>query len=84
MIHMKTVTVRDLRTRFPQVEALLSEGESVAITKHKRVVAILRAPARHKADKLDFRKHLKEHPLSCTTFALWSIPIRVKSRACSH
>ena len=63
MIHMKTVTVRDLRTRFPQVEALLSEGESVAITKHKRVVAVLRAPARHKADKLDFRKHLKEHPL---------------------
>lgn len=60
---MKAVTVRDLRTRFPQVEAMLSDGESVAITKHKRVVAILRAPARHKTDKLDFRKHLKEHPL---------------------
>lgn len=63
MIHMKTVTVRDLRTRFPQVEALLSDGGSVAITKHKRIVAILRAPARHKVDKLDFRKHLNEHPL---------------------
>ena len=45
------------------MEALLSDGESVAITKHKRVVAILRAPARHKPDKLDFRTHLKEHPL---------------------
>ena len=63
MIHMKSVTVRDLRTRFPQVEAMLSDGVSVAITKRKRVVAILRAPARRKADKLDFRKHLKEHPL---------------------
>ena len=60
---MKSVTVRDLRTRFPQVEAMLSDGQSVAITKHKRVVAILRAPARHKAEKLDFRKHLQEHAL---------------------
>lgn len=45
------------------MEALLSDGESVAITKRKRVVAILRAPVRHKADNLGFRKHLEEHPL---------------------
>jgi antitoxin (DNA-binding transcriptional repressor) of toxin-antitoxin stability system len=38
---MKTATIRDLRTQFPRLEALLFEGESIAITKRKRVVAQL-------------------------------------------
>jgi hypothetical protein len=32
MYHMKTMTVRDLRYRFPQIEAQLREGEAIAIT----------------------------------------------------
>jgi antitoxin (DNA-binding transcriptional repressor) of toxin-antitoxin stability system len=41
MDHMKTATVRDLRYRFPEVEARLREGEEIQITKRKRVVARL-------------------------------------------
>lgn len=38
---MKTMSVRDLRYRFPQVEAHLRDGEAIAITKRKRVIARL-------------------------------------------
>ena len=41
MYHMKTMSVRDLRYRFPQVEAHLRDGEAIAITKRKRVIARL-------------------------------------------
>ncbi len=43
MIHftMKIATVRDLRTRFPVVEGWLAEGESVAITKSGKRIAML-------------------------------------------
>jgi antitoxin (DNA-binding transcriptional repressor) of toxin-antitoxin stability system len=38
---MKTATVRDLRYHFPAVEAQLREGETIKITKHKKVIARL-------------------------------------------
>ena len=41
---MKTATVRDLRVAFPRIEAMLADGEEIAITKHRRVVAVLRPP----------------------------------------
>jgi antitoxin (DNA-binding transcriptional repressor) of toxin-antitoxin stability system len=41
---MKTATVRQLRTEFPRIESWLTEGETVVITKHKKVVAELIAP----------------------------------------
>jgi antitoxin (DNA-binding transcriptional repressor) of toxin-antitoxin stability system len=41
MYHMKTMSVRDLRYRFPQVEAHLRDGEAIAITKRNRVIARL-------------------------------------------
>lgn len=41
---MKTATVRQLRTTFPKIERWLAEGESVAITKHKKIVAELTPP----------------------------------------
>lgn len=41
MYHMKSMSVRDLRYRFPEVEAELREGEAIAITKRKRVIARL-------------------------------------------
>ena len=50
---MKTATIRELRSHFPRLEALLFEGESIAITKHKRVVATL-TPAGDAA-RPDFR-----------------------------
>lgn len=50
---MKTATVRELRTEFPRLEALLGEGETIAITKHKRVVAKL-VPA-DREDAPDFK-----------------------------
>jgi antitoxin (DNA-binding transcriptional repressor) of toxin-antitoxin stability system len=41
---MKMATVRDLRTRFPRIEAWLKEGEIVTITKRHAVIAVLSAP----------------------------------------
>ena len=41
---MKTATVRQLRTEFPRIESWLSEGETVTITKRKKIVAELIAP----------------------------------------
>jgi antitoxin (DNA-binding transcriptional repressor) of toxin-antitoxin stability system len=59
MYHMKSMTVRDLRYRFPQVEAELRHGESIAITKRKRVIARL-VPERATSKKPpDFMAMLK-------------------------
>ena len=41
MYHMKSMSIRDLRYRFPQVEARLREGEAIAITRRKRIIARL-------------------------------------------
>ena len=41
MHHMRKASVRDLRYRFREVEALLHEGEAIEITKRKRVIARL-------------------------------------------
>jgi antitoxin (DNA-binding transcriptional repressor) of toxin-antitoxin stability system len=41
MYHMRKANVRDLRYRFPEVEAMLREGEEIQITKRKRVIAWL-------------------------------------------
>ena len=38
---MKTAMVGELRTEFSRLKALLGEGEFIAITKHKRIVAKL-------------------------------------------
>jgi antitoxin (DNA-binding transcriptional repressor) of toxin-antitoxin stability system len=55
---MRTATVRELRTRFPELEALLYSGESIAITKRRRVVARL-VPAGDAA-RPDFRTRFGE------------------------
>jgi len=44
MIHVKTTTVRELRTNFPRVERWVAEGERVQITKRRKVVAMLVPP----------------------------------------
>ena len=43
---MKTATVRELRTAFSRIESWLSGGETVLITKRKKVVAELSPPRR--------------------------------------
>jgi antitoxin (DNA-binding transcriptional repressor) of toxin-antitoxin stability system len=59
MYHMKQMSVRDLRYHFPEVEANLREGEAIAITKRKRVIARL-IPERPTAGKTpDFMAMLK-------------------------
>jgi antitoxin (DNA-binding transcriptional repressor) of toxin-antitoxin stability system len=51
---MKTATVRQLRTAFPKIERWLAGGETVSITKRRKIVAELSLP-RPKA-KPDFAK----------------------------
>jgi len=38
MFHMKAFTVRDLRLRFPEVEARLKRGETVVVRKRRKVI----------------------------------------------
>jgi antitoxin (DNA-binding transcriptional repressor) of toxin-antitoxin stability system len=59
MYHMKSMSVRDLRYRFPQVEAELREGEAIAITKRKRVIARLVPERPVSAKAPDFMAMLK-------------------------
>lgn len=46
---MKTATVRELRNAFPKVFRLIQNGESVAITSRRKVVATLSPPSPKKA-----------------------------------
>jgi antitoxin (DNA-binding transcriptional repressor) of toxin-antitoxin stability system len=56
MDHVATVTVRDLRYRFPEIETLLQEGKEVRITKRKRLIAklvpVVPEPAHRRPDFL--------------------------------
>ena len=54
---MKTASVRDIRQNFPKVLAWISDGEQVAITLRRKVVARLvpeQAPVPAKAKRPDF------------------------------
>jgi antitoxin (DNA-binding transcriptional repressor) of toxin-antitoxin stability system len=41
MYHMNNASVRDLRYRFPEIEAQLRAGQEIKITKRRRVIARL-------------------------------------------
>ncbi len=62
MYHMKTATVRDLRYRFPEIEARLRQGEEIQITKRRRVIARLVPvkPHRPRRRPPDFMAMLKK------------------------
>ena len=57
---MKTATVRQLRTSFPRIESWLAEGESVTITKRKKIVAQLTPPP--VAKRPDFARRFRPQP----------------------
>jgi len=60
MYHMRKATVRDLRYRFKEIEALLRNGDEIVITKRKRAIARLRPePAAVKPAVPDFKKRLE-------------------------
>lgn len=62
LIHMKTATIRELRTSFPKLEAWLRNGEQVEITKHGEPVARLVPAAKVRgsaAAKPDILRRLK-------------------------
>jgi antitoxin (DNA-binding transcriptional repressor) of toxin-antitoxin stability system len=46
---MTSASVRDLRYHFPEIEARLSKGETIAIRKRRKVIAHL-TPVRRKAE----------------------------------
>jgi antitoxin (DNA-binding transcriptional repressor) of toxin-antitoxin stability system len=51
---MKTATVRQLRTSFPQIESWLAAGETISLLKRRKVVGQIIPPQREK--KPDFVK----------------------------
>jgi antitoxin (DNA-binding transcriptional repressor) of toxin-antitoxin stability system len=61
MYHMKKASIRDLRYRFPQIEAQLRGGEAIEITRRRRVIARL-TPVQPPAAKAspDFSAMLRE------------------------
>ncbi len=57
---MTTVTVRDLRYHFPEIEARLNKGETIEIRKRRKVIAHLH-PVRPKAERYpDFAARAKK------------------------
>jgi antitoxin (DNA-binding transcriptional repressor) of toxin-antitoxin stability system len=61
MYHMRKATVRDLRYKFPKIEAELLSGEEIQITKRNRVIARL-LPVRPQQPKArpDFLRMLRD------------------------
>ena len=62
-VHMKTVTVRDLRNNFSKVEAWLGEGEEIRIEKRGKPIGFLSATsnsAKSVKPKVDFMARLHE------------------------
>jgi antitoxin (DNA-binding transcriptional repressor) of toxin-antitoxin stability system len=60
MHHMKQASVRDLRYNFPAVERMLRQGETIEITKRKRVIGTLTPAMPPAKPKLpDFMARLK-------------------------
>jgi antitoxin (DNA-binding transcriptional repressor) of toxin-antitoxin stability system len=60
MHHMKRASVRDLRYNFPAVERMLRQGETIEITKRKRVIGTLSAVVPEAKPKMpDFMARLK-------------------------
>lgn len=51
---MKSATVRQLRTEFPKIQRWVSAGETVSITRRRKIVAELSPPRPKK--KPDFAK----------------------------
>jgi antitoxin (DNA-binding transcriptional repressor) of toxin-antitoxin stability system len=58
--HMKNATVRDLRYRFPEIEAQLREGEEIKISKRRRVIARLVPVKPRRRQWPDFLARLKK------------------------
>ncbi|MGA8655084.1 MAG: hypothetical protein WB586_02970 [Chthoniobacterales bacterium] len=50
-MNIKTVTVRELRTSFPKIEAMLLGGQQIAITKRGRIIALLVEPSKSKRSR---------------------------------
>jgi antitoxin (DNA-binding transcriptional repressor) of toxin-antitoxin stability system len=61
MYYMKTTTVRDLKSHFDKVEAQLRQGETIQITKRKKVIGVLSPPqAETRPEIPDFKKMQEE------------------------
>jgi antitoxin (DNA-binding transcriptional repressor) of toxin-antitoxin stability system len=61
MHHMKQASVRDLRYNFPAVERMLRQGETIEITKRKRVIDRLMPVVPEAKPKMpDFMARLKK------------------------
>ena len=60
MFHMRAFTVRDLRQRFPEVEARLKRGETVALLKRRKVVGRIVPEPPKLLDYPDFEEMQKE------------------------
>ncbi len=57
---MKTASVRQLRTAFPKLEKWLAAGETISITKRRKIVAELSLPRPKK--KPDFARRFALPP----------------------
>ena len=56
---MKSVSVRDLRYNFKEVEELLRAGEELGLTKRRRVIARI-VPEQKRSQRPDFLARMQE------------------------
>ena len=58
---MKTITIRDLRQRWPEVEAALEVEDEILITRHSKPVAklICIVQEKHRRKRWDPEEHMK-------------------------
>lgn len=59
---MKTASVRDLRTNFPRVRALIEREGELVVTERGKPLYVLRPyapPAKHNAEPVDYFARLK-------------------------
>ena len=62
MYHMKTTSVRELKSHFSKVEGLLRSGHTIRLTKRRRVIAHIIPPPRKKRVKMpDFMARLRKN-----------------------
>ena len=77
---MKTASVRDLRQNFPRVMAWIEEGEQVAVTMHRKVIARLIPEKPADPARPDFRARFGKPATACGKLAQSAVTLLSQER----
>ena len=77
---MKTASVRDLRQNFPRVMAWIEDGEEVAVTLRRKVIARLVPEREASPAKPDFKARFGKPVADCGTLAESAVTLLCEER----